>query len=170
MTCSHLLCDCIWLISWTKGCSWPSISGKLLHRFKTREANPRQTCGGRVEPRLDSLFEQSRLLSKLKHTSKPALEGSLSSMLNHHMLKCSDLSAQRHQLPQGETQRSTTGTKPWKTPYSQALLEWWILLLCTHIHLLEAQIPAGEDRESPCSAPVWPACHLKSAAESGGSE
>lgn len=74
-------------------------------------------------PRLDSLFEQSRLFSKLKDTLKPALEGSPSSRLNHYMLKCSDLSAQRHQLPQGETQRSTTGTNPWKTLSSQALLE-----------------------------------------------
>lgn len=104
MTCSHLLCDCIWPRPPAQKAvpdqgfqeSWCTIS--------KQDANPQQICEGRVGPRLDSLFEQSRLLSKLKHTSKPALESSPSSRLNHPMLKFSDLSAQRHQLPQGETE------------------------------------------------------------------
>lgn len=143
ITCSYLLCDCIWLRPpvCTKGHPWPRLSGKLLHHFRTRKANLRQTCGAWAGQgaRPDSLFEQSRLLlSKLKHIPKRPFQGSPSSRLNHHMLKCPDLSAQRHQLPQGETQRSTTRTKPWTSLYPQALLEWWILLLYTHLCLHEA--------------------------------
>lgn len=66
----------------------------MLHHFRTREANPRQTPGVRAGPRLDSLSEQSRgLLSKLKHITKPSFQGSPSSRPNHRMLKCLDPSA-----------------------------------------------------------------------------
>lgn len=61
-------------------------------------------------PRLDSSFEQSSLLlSKLKHVPKPSIQGSPFPRLNHHMLKCPDLSAQdtsshreKHRGPQQE--------------------------------------------------------------------
>lgn len=124
IACSYLFCDCTRPPVCTKAWPWPRVSGKLQHHFSIRDANPRQRHGAREGSKLNSLSEQSRLLfSKFKHAPKPYFQASPSSKLNHHMLKCPDLSAQRHKLPQRETQRPMTGTKLWTSLHLQALLE-----------------------------------------------
>lgn len=122
-------------------------------------------------PRLDSLFEQSRLiLSKLKCIPKPSFQGSPSSRLNHRMLRCPDLSAQRHQLPQGETQRSTTGTKPWTSLLSSGPAGMMKPIALRSPPFARGLDPSWPEQGIPHSAPVLAAWHLKSSAGSSGSE
>lgn len=142
----------------------------MQHHFRTREANLRQTHGARAGPRLDSLFEQSRLLlSKLKHVPKPSFQGSPSSRLNHRMLKRPDLSAQTP-APTGRNTEVHNRDQTLDLPLSSGPAGMMNPIALHSPPFARGLDPSWSEQGIPGSAPVLAAWHLKSSAGSSGSE